>query len=37
MIALQKAQKSKAPEFSYGGKTYKQKKTKTGMTIYARK
>ena len=37
MKALQKAQKSNAPEFTYGGKTYKQKKTKTGMTIYARK
>jgi hypothetical protein len=37
MKALQKARKSNAPEFSYGGKTYKQKKTKTGMTIYARK
>jgi hypothetical protein len=37
MLALQKARNENAPEFKYNGKTYKQKKTKTGMIIYAKK
>ena len=37
MIALNKARKANAPEFTYNGKTYKQKTTKTGMVIYASK
>ena len=31
---MMKAKKSNAPSFKYKGKTYKRKKTKTGMTIY---
>ena len=37
MIALQKARKANAPSFTYNGKTYYQKKTKTGMVIYGGK
>ena len=31
---MMKAKKRNAPTFKYKGKTYKRKKTKTGMTIY---
>ena len=34
MKAKEKAHKSGAASFSYKGKTYKKKKTKTGMVIY---
>lgn len=34
MQAVQKARKSGAKSFSYNGKTYQAKKTKTGMTVY---
>jgi hypothetical protein len=37
MIALDKARKSNAPSFTYNGKTYYQKTTKTGMVIYGSK
>jgi len=37
MIAKEKARLNDEPEFQYNGKTYKQKKTKTGMVIYAAK
>jgi len=37
MKALQAAQKSQAPTFSYNGKTYHRKKAKTGMPIYSLK
>ena len=34
MKAKERARKSGAASFSYKGKTYKKKKTKTGMVIY---
>ena len=34
MVAVQKARKSGASSFRYGGKTYKRYTTKTGMDIY---
>ena len=34
MAALQKARKSGAESFTYGGNTYNRKVTKTGMTVY---
>jgi hypothetical protein len=37
MLALQKARKANAPSFTYNGKTYYQKTTKTGMIIYGAK
>lgn len=37
MKAVQKARKSGAKSFTYKGKTYKAKKTKTGMTVYKAK
>ena len=36
MIEKEKARKANLPEFTYNGKTYKQKTTKTGMVIYAK-
>ena len=37
MLALKKARDTNAPNFTYNGKTYYQKKTKTGMIIYSGK
>lgn len=37
MTALNKARKSKASSFTYNGKTYVAKKTKTGLTVYKAK
>lgn len=37
MTALQKARKSGAASFSYNGKTYVKKKTKTGLVVYKAK
>ena len=34
MAAAQKARKSGAESFTYGGNTYNRKVTKTGMTVY---
>tara|TARA_B100000927_G_scaffold288760_1_gene284002 strand:- start:566 stop:703 length:138 start_codon:yes stop_codon:yes gene_type:complete len=37
MKALQKARKSGAKSFSYNGKTYVKKTTKTGLVVYKAK
>lgn len=34
MQAVQKARKSGADSFTYNGKTYNAKKTKTGLTVF---
>ena len=37
MTALNKARKSGADSFTYEGKTYYKKRTKTGMVVYSSK